>query len=172
MSQLPLKLQEQADKYSSLTDKEKRLFISKAYNDKDLSFDVIAKACGTYKNKIIRDAKRLNAVEPRSKSSAQKLALSSGRQEHPTEGKEVSEHVKDTISKKMVDNWKGLSKKEREDRSKLGKQQWDNKSRSEQQQFIKQGNKAVRKAAKSGSKLEKYMNKKHTYEGYKTTYHK
>ena len=170
-STFPVSLEKIAKKYSSLNDDDKRLFITEAYCDQNLSYDVIAELCGTYKNRIIRDAKKLG-IKSKTKSEAQKIALSTGRHTHPTEGKEISNKVKDKISKSMVDSWKDISDEEREKRSQLGKDQWENKSDAEKKSFIKAGNTAIRHAAKTGSKLEIFLAQKLRIEGYDIQYHK
>ncbi len=164
-------LKKVAKKYSSLNDNEKKSFITKAYYDQNLSYDVIAELCGTYKNRIIRDAKKLG-IKSKSKSEAQKAALATGRHTHPTEGKEISNETKDKISKSMVESWEGISDEEREKRKQIGKDQWNDKSDAEKKAFIKTGNTAIRKAAKVGSKLEIFLAQKLRVEGYNIEYHK
>ena len=170
-STFPVSLKKVAKKYSSLNDDDKRLFITEAYCDQSLSYDVIAELCGTYKNRIIRDAKKLG-IKSKTKSEAQKVALATGRHTHPTEGKEISDKVKDKISKSMVDSWNDLSDEEREERSKLGKEQWNNKTDAEKKSFIKSVNTAISKAAKIDSKLEIFLAQKLRIEGYDIEYHK
>ena len=62
-------------------------FIRTEYIENQRSFSDIAEQLGTYTNKVVRAAKKLG-IQPRDKSQAQKLALESGRHDHPTKGKE------------------------------------------------------------------------------------
>lgn len=140
-----------AQQYFHLSDTDKKQFIETAY--KDYSFDNIADACGTYKNKIIRDAKKLG-IKIKSKSEAQKQALNSGRLKPPMQGKHHNLTTKNRISKSMVKFFKYADKSEY---VKRGQQQWDSKTKAEQQEFIKKGRQAIRVAAKKGSKLENFL---------------
>ena len=74
-----------AKKYNTLTDTQKKAFLNEAYHGADLSYPVIAEACGTYANKVRRDGVRLG-IKSKDKSQAQKTALKSGRHKHPTKG--------------------------------------------------------------------------------------
>lgn len=151
MTTLPKNLQKVADQYFELTDLDKKTFIQSAYQD--YSFDVIAQACNTYKNRIVRDAKKLG-IDIKSRSQAQKQAIQSGRTNHPTQGKTRSISTRKKISNSLVNTLKDTDMSDRVER---GKKQWASKSYDEQQEFVKSGRKAIRKAAKEGSKLEKFL---------------
>ena len=75
--------------YWNLQDSEKLFLLKEAYSNEKMSWIQIANALGTYPNKIRREAKRLG-IQSRTKSTAQKEALKSGRSLHPTEGKALT----------------------------------------------------------------------------------
>tara|TARA_R110000803_G_scaffold41244_1_gene88719 strand:- start:2354 stop:3148 length:795 start_codon:yes stop_codon:yes gene_type:complete len=150
----------------------KETFLNDAYSACELSYGEIAKLCGTYANKIRRDAKKLGCATPRDKSTAQKTAISSGRHEHPTEGKELSEATKRKIGHAVADNWANLTDKERAHRSAIGKAVW-NAMTPEQQRNLRAGaGDAIRNAAKHGSKLEKFIKEGLTKAGWLVEFHK
>ncbi len=163
-------LEKQAKKYFTLSDENRLKFLDETYTKKNLSFDVIAKYCGTYKNKVIRDAKKLG-LKIKTKAEAQKHALASGRQAHPTEGKEIPLDVKQKISKTIVTN---LTPADRKKRSQNAKKRWDKMGYIKQEQFKTKGKKAIRTSSEDGSKLEIYLRdqlKKHIKEFGQVIYH-
>lgn len=153
-SNLSSSLHKRAQAYSSMSDKEKLSFLLEAYENH--SFKEIADACGTYTNKIVRDAKRLG-IQPKDKSQAQKDALKRGSSTHPTKGKKRRDDVKVKISESISNMWDDMDEEERERRAKISKENWESKTEQEKEEFIKVGVDAVRKSAKEGSKLEKYI---------------
>ena len=67
------------------------------YQEEEWSTYQIAEKLGTYPNKIRRILKK-NGIHLRTRSNAQKNALSSGRSSHPTAGTTMSEETKMKIS--------------------------------------------------------------------------
>ena len=170
IDELTKKLQQQAEKYFTLSDEKRLSFLDETYTKQNLSFDVIAKHCGTYKNKVIRDAKKLG-LKIKTKAEAQKHALASGRQAHPTEGKEIPLDVKQKISKTIVTN---LTPADRKKRSQNAKKRWDKMGYIEQEQFKKKGRKAIKVTSEDGSKLERFLHTqllKHIKEFGQVAYH-
>lgn len=165
------RLSKQAKKYIEMNDDKKREFIDEAYNKENLSYGVIAKMCGTYVNRIRRDALKLG-FESRDKSEAQKLALATGRTEHPTEGKGHSEETKLKLSDKIGEVWDNLTDEERERRSKLSKDYWESMGEHRKKEMNKVGCDAVRETAKVGSKLELYLRDELNNAGYKINFHR
>lgn len=138
-----------------LSDKDKKEIID-LYTNHNESMVTLAQKYNTYTNKIRRLLIKEGA-EIRDKSEAQKLALNSGRHEHPTKGKKRPEEFRVTISEKMKDHWDGLDDTERERRSELAKEQWDNMDDEQREQMKVNSAKAIRNASKEGSKLEKFL---------------
>lgn len=135
------------------------------YVKEEKSTHAIAKIYNTYPNKIIRALKELE-VKLRDKSSAQAVALKQGRSQHPTEGKERPQEVKNKISDSMYDQWQNMSDEEKERRSDMAKQQWEDMSPEDKQEFFKKATIAIKKASKEGSKLELYVFKALTEAGF------
>lgn len=136
-----------------------------------LSTPEIAAELGSYKNAIRRVLVANN--EPiRSRSEAQRLALESGRAEHPTEGKERSEEEKVRISEGVAGYWEKMSAEERDRRSQQAKDQWDAMSEEERQLLMAAANEGIRESSKNGSKLEKALLEGLTNAGFVVEYHR
>jgi very-short-patch-repair endonuclease len=136
-----------------------------------MSLYEIAQEYGTYANKVRRDANKLGA-NFRSKSEAQKNALATGAQTHPTKGKVRSEEVKIKISESVAGVWENMDDKEKTRRSKLAKMQWKDMSVEEKKDLRNKAYAGVREASKNGSKLEKSILEWLVDKGYKTIFHK
>jgi len=171
MKNLPKSLLDKSKKYSTLDDGGKFVFIDKLYHKHNMSYDNIAELCGTYKNRIRRDALRLG-VKARDKSQAQKIALQEERSKHPTEGTKRTAETKVKISDALSENWSNLTPDELQYRKDLGKARWDSMTEYEKSEFHKKAGDAIRKAAKDGSKLEKYLKDKLVMDGYQVEFHK
>lgn len=120
------------------------------------SMIVLAEKYGTYTNKIRRLLIKEGAPI-RDKGEAQKLALQSGRHNHPTKGKKRPESFKVTISEKLKDHWDSIDDDERERRSDMAKEQWKNMDDDQREKMKENSIKAIRTASKEGSKLEKHV---------------
>lgn len=130
--------------------------IIEMYTIQNLSTHVIAEHFGTYHQKITRYLKRWGVVL-KSKSTAQKEALSSGRFEHPTKGTIRSDEVKQKISAKMVDSWAELSSVEKKRRVEKARENWDNLPEEQKKSLQEAAHAAIRVSAKDGSKLEIFV---------------
>lgn len=157
--------------YDQLSDSDKKNIINDLYIENKKSFADIAEMCGTYANKIRRDAKSFG-IEIRSKSEAQKNALTIGKHKHPTKGKQRDAQTKAKIGRGVMTSWENLSDSELESRKEKSRQQWINMSDDEKENLIRLANEAVRTASKTGSKLEKYLLNKLISNGYKIDFHK
>lgn len=171
MKKLPNSLVDKASKYSELKDSEKLRLLTDLYARRKLSWKNIADLCGTYPNKVRRDAGKLG-LESRTKSEAQSLALKTGRHNHPTKDKGHTEETKIQISDKVADIWDNLSQKERDKRKLEALKRWNEKSPEEIKEFRRASIDAIRAAAKDGSALEKYLHENLIKNGYKVDFHK
>lgn len=142
--------------FFKLSDKDRLSYYNNSYHLCEKSWGDIARALGTYPNKVRRDATKLGILS-RDKSEAQKVALSSGRHIHPTVGKEHSEETKKKISESQGKVWDGLTDQERKERSEIGLESWNKKTESQKSEFFKKSHEAMREAAQNGSKMENYL---------------
>lgn len=157
--------------YNDLNDNAKKDILLKEYSDLKKSFQEIALIYNTYANKLRRDAIKFD-ISIRSKSDAQKNALTKGVAKHPTKGKERSEDEKVKIGFGVMKNWENLDKKTLDSRKKKAKDNWEKLSDDEKSNMISSANAAVRTASKNGSKLEKFILECLLTDGYKVDFHK
>jgi very-short-patch-repair endonuclease len=130
------------NKFFNDTGETRLAYYNKQYHEKKKSWKEIADMLNTYPNRVRRDAKKLGVVS-RSKSDAQKTALSEGRREHPTKGKKLSDETKLKISESQGKVWDSLTDAA-----------------------------GVQEAARSGSKVEKYLSDFLIEKGYRVDRHK
>jgi very-short-patch-repair endonuclease/DNA-binding CsgD family transcriptional regulator len=140
------------------------------YSEENKSTYEIAELLNTYPNKIRRTLKK-HGVSLKSKSEAQKLALESGRCQHPTEGKKRSLEERVKISDGLISHWDSISEEEKEKRAKQAKDRWNKMSASQKDRMSQLATAAIRKAGKEGSKLEKFIGKKVQEAGYRVEFH-
>lgn len=157
--------------YNKLTDDDKRVFLHQEYEINKKSFQHIAESCGTYANKVRRDAIRLK-IKIRDKSEAQKNALNNGSANHPTMGKSRSDTIKQKIGMSVLKSWENLDSKELAKRKQKARKNWENKPDDEKELILKQANTAVRESSKTGTKLEKFLHKELLACGYSVDFHK
>jgi len=155
---------------SAFINKYKEYIIEQYVNEKKSTYE-IAQDLKTYPNKIRRALNTLG-VDLRDKSSAQTVAIESGRHEHPTRGKKRTEAEKVAISNGMATYWENMEEDERERRSDLSKKQWAEMSEEDKANLRKLAAEAVRKASKEGSKIEKFIYEGLTKVGYDVIFHK
>jgi len=141
------------------------------YVNQNMSTYVIAEKYGTYPNKVRRLLKKLN-IPLNDKSTAQKIAIESGRSQHPTEGKERDPEVKQKISEGVYQSWQKISTKERQKRVDTSRTQWYNMTELERENLRSAAAQAVRKASKEGSKMENFLLTELTTLGYDVIFHK
>jgi very-short-patch-repair endonuclease len=155
---------------SAFINKYKEYIIDQYVNEQKSTYE-IATDLKTYPNKIRRTLNTLG-VPLRDKSSAQTVAIESGRHEHPTRGKKRTESEKIAISNGMAVYWEEMEDEERERRSALSKKQWDAMSDEDKANLRELAALAVRKASKEGSKIEKFIRNGLTEAGYEVIFHK
>lgn len=158
-------------KYNELSDSEKKTLLKKLYIDQKLSFADIAKQQGTYANKVLRDAKKLE-LPIRDKSSAQKNALKTGKHKHPTMGQERDQSIKDKIGMGVMKSWETLSSSELIERKKKAKLAWEDLDDNVKDNILQKANQAVRVASKQGSKLENFLLSALIGDGFRVDFHK
>jgi len=144
--------------------------IIRMYNEENKSTYEIAEVLETYPNKIRRTLKK-HGYSLKSKSDAQKLALESGRVEHPTRGKNRTLKERIKISSGLSSHWDSISDEERENRSKQAKERWEKMDASQKAKMSDLAMSAIRKAGKEGSKLEKFLLGKLNQNGYTVEVH-
>lgn len=157
-------------KYSKLTDTGKKKLITEEHIKKKKSILKIAEEYETYPNRIFRDAKRLG-LKTRSKSEAQKNALSTGVLKHPTKDKKRSQEEKRKIGQSVTKTWVKASKEEKKRRSKISKKNWEKRSQDQVRNMKERSIKGILKASKEGSKLEKHIRDCLVNDGYEFEYH-
>ena len=151
-------------------EKYKEYIIDQYVNQKKSTYE-IAQDIGTYPNKIRRTLNTLG-VDLRDRSSAQTVAIETGRHEHPTRGKKRTEAEKIAISNGRSHFWDNMEETERERRSKISKEQWASMSEEDKANLRRLAAEAVRKASKEGSKIEKFICEGLTGAGYDVIFHK
>lgn len=157
--------------YEKMTDQEKQNIINDLYTHQHQSLAVIAKKLLTYPNKVRRDAKKYG-IDLRNKSTAQKIALNSGRHKHPTKNTTRDEDTKQKIGAAVMQNWESLSDQDKKKRQIKAKKNWNKLSIDEKENILKLANTAVRQTSKTGSKLEKYILNCLMRDGYRVDFHK
>lgn len=155
---------------SAFINKHKEYIINEYVENKKSTYE-IAQELKTYPNKIRRTLNTLG-VSLRDKSSAQTVAIKSGRHEHPTRGKKRTEAEKIAISNGMANYWDNMEEDERKRRSDLSKKQWAEMSEEDKANLRKLAAEAVRRASKEGSKIEKFVYEGLTGLGYDVIFHK
>lgn len=124
------------------------------YEEKQRSFEDIAKELGSNSNRIRRYAKKIGA-KIRNHSEAQAAALSTGKVQHPTLGKRLSHETKEKISRTVEKSWAGISEEERERRRAVQSENFS--KRDDLDEMRTKAARAVRNARLVGSKLEQAM---------------
>ena len=130
--------------------------VIKMYNKENKSTYEIAKLLDTYPNKIRRTLLK-HGQKLKDKSEAQKTALAEGRSSHPTLGRKRSKDERIKISSSLVDYWEDMTEKERNRRSKIAKKNWKNMTAQQKENMRSKGIAAIQLAATQGSKLEQFI---------------
>lgn len=149
--------------------RHKEYIINAYVNDKKSTYQ-IADELKTYSNKI-RSALKFLGIPLRSYKEAQALVLETGRSEHPTKGKKLSENHKNSIGKYRAKVWREMTDEDRAKISNMKKEQWDRMSDSEKSEMRRLAAEAVRMASKDGSKSEKFVRKGLAELGYDVLFH-
>ena len=131
----------------------------------------IAEKFNTYPNKIRRILTK-HGVQLKSRSQAQKNALSNGRAKHPTFGKERTQEEKLKISSSVQNYWSKMSDEEYTRRCSDARDRWHAMPEEERDRICSMAIKAIQLAGKEGSKLEKFILERLTALGYSVEFHK
>jgi very-short-patch-repair endonuclease len=158
-------------KYNKLSDQQKIALINEQYLVQKKSFADIASECGTYANKIRRDAKKLG-IPIRDKSAAQINALQTGKHKHPTKGLSRDEITKSKIGLSVMKSWDDMDQQTLDARKHKSKLAWQALDDDQKENIIASANQAVRKSSKTGSKLEKFLLQKLLEDGFVVEFHK
>lgn len=157
--------------YKQLSDQQKTDLLKDLYENQNKSFSEIAKIYNTYASKLSRDAAKYG-IKIKTKSEAQKLALSSGKSQNPTKGKQRTEEDKRKIGKAVYSSWQNIDEKTKQNRAKKSKEVWNKRDQDNKQNMMTKANQAVRQASVQGSKLEKFFLAKLLESGYRVDFHK
>lgn len=157
--------------YDNLSKQDKLSILNSLYHDEQLSWAEVAKRLNITVDKARKQGKKLG-IKSRDKSSAQKVALQTGRSEHRTEGRKRSEQEKMKISEGVGRVWDGLTEEELEERRQWAKEAWDNKSELEKWDMQHKSSLALNRASRLGSKLELFLFQELTKLGHKIELHK
>ena len=141
------------------------------YTKKEKSTHKIAEEMGTYPNKIRRILIK-NGVILRDKSSAQSIAIDSGRHSHPTKGRRRTEDERIKISEGMSFHWEVMGEDERERRSEIARKQWMSMTDEEKKNLLSMAAEGMRRAGREGSKLEKFLLSGLTSAGHRVIFHR
>lgn len=131
-------------------------YLERHYNELGESTHVIANLQSTYPNEVVR-ALKFHDIELRTKSEAQKKAMATGRNRHPTEGSQRPQETRNRIGEGVSLSWSRLTPDQRLERSRRSQQQWENLTQEEKAEFRAAALEALREAATNGSKLELYL---------------
>jgi very-short-patch-repair endonuclease len=131
----------------------------------------IATLLGTYPNKVAREMDKLG-VPRRSYSEAQKVALATGKNKHPTKGKKHSAETRVKISERLAEEWAGKTPEEKAAVSKRNKEIWKNLTEEQKSNIRSASAKAIRRTSDEGSKLEKIVAAGLEEAGYVVDFHK
>jgi very-short-patch-repair endonuclease len=130
-------------------------YIVSRYEDNHSTYS-IAKELGTYPKKIERVLKK-HGVEIRSRSDAQKLAMESGRNKHPTKGRKRTEEEKVKISEGVHQNWKNMTDEQRDQISEEARERWNQMPADKRRDMMEKAGQALQKTCSEGSKAERYI---------------
>lgn len=139
-----------------LLSKDFKDYMAEHYVAGNQSVPDIAAEFNTYPNAIYRAMRKLG-IPRRTRSEAQKVVLSSGKVEHPTEGKELAPETKRKIGEAVYKSNINLSETERDRRSKRKKEIWEAIPEEVRKEYLTKSHKSIRRAAKEGSKFEKFI---------------
>lgn len=146
-------------------------YIHKHYIELQKSPPQIAEELGTYSNKVRRAIIKYG-YSLRDRSEAQAIALQSGRQKHPTQGKSHDDVTKRKIAVSMSKSLEKMSPEKKAKKAKKAADNWAQKSMTERTAFLDAAFDGVRKASKEGSKLEIFLRDELIGAGFTIEWHK
>jgi len=149
---------------------ENQIDLINRYSVKKESIHQIAESYKCYPNKILRALKFLK-VSIRNKSESTKVALDTGRKQHPTKGVTRSIAEKISISEGRSKAYENLTDAEKERISNIAKERWKAIPDDVKENMRKLANEAIRLTSKNGSNLEIYLHKGLVQAGYDCYHH-
>ena len=141
------------------------------YTDNNKSTYDLANMYNTYPNKIRRILVK-HGVQLKTKSEAQKNALSNGKSQIQTQGKSRTKEERLKISSSLKKRWENIDKESYDEHVQRAKKRWYAMPDHERKNMSQLAMKAIRTAGKEGSKLEKFLKEEITKEGYTIEVHK
>jgi very-short-patch-repair endonuclease len=145
-------------------------FLLKHYKESQLSTVEISEKYG-FSISMVRRALIKYKIPLRSKSTAQKIVLETGRADHPMEGKTHTLKSKEKIGASVTEAWDSFDEAKLQDISRKAQLQWNNRPEKEKEEFRQKAQVGLRKAVEEGSKLEKFICKLLEKNGYKVQFH-
>jgi len=113
-----------------------------------------------------------HGIDIKSKSDAQKNALSRGVAKIPTQGTKRSKEEKLKISSGLVKRWENMSEEEYSKCVEQARDRWYNLTDEQKKNMSASATKAIQKAGKEGSKLEKFLKNELSRLGFVIEIHK
>ncbi len=150
---------------------DQKAVLHECHNVGGLTTAQIGERYKTYANKVRRHAEKIG-FKFRNRSEAQALALSSGRVEHPTAGRERTNEEKAKIGKSIAQKWEEISDEERDRRAEISKENWKNRSQADLDEMYRKATEARLQVAKDGSKLEHHIVEELRNNGFDVEFHK
>lgn len=147
-----------------------RSFLLEEYSKKERSPYDIAEELNTYPN-AVRRALKYHGIPLRDKAKAQKIALASGRSEHPTKGKQHSPKTKDKMSRNISKAISNIPEERKKEWHEKLKKKWAALSIEDKKNLQTLAAQARRKTIEDGSKLEQFILVGLRTKGYDTQFH-
>jgi hypothetical protein len=133
-----------------------KTYLLEEYVRKERSIYDISDGVDVYPN-LIRRAMVAHNIPRRDLSEAQKLALKTGRQDHPTEGRARTKQERDAIAGGQEQAWQNVTPESLELRREKARGQWAAMSAEERQRSVGRAHAATRKASVTGSRLARLV---------------
>lgn len=131
----------------------------------------IADVAGVSATTIMRAFKK-NGKQLRSKSEALKKSVKDGKLKSPTVGKKRTRAEKDSIARSRAVAWRNIDPEARESFKNAARERWEEWTDAEKVERQRRAGEGLSVAAKEGSKLEKFVYKSLTNDGYNVILHK
>jgi hypothetical protein len=129
-----------------------KTYLLEEYVRKERSIYDISDGVDVYPN-LIRRALLAHSIPRRDLSEAQKVALKTGRQAHPTEGRSRTKQERDAIAGGQERAWQNATPESLERRRERARGQWAAMSDEERQRSVGRAQEATRAASVTGSRL-------------------
>lgn len=164
------KLETYASQFTDANDKERAAILSLLNHEEKLSLREIAKLFTMSLGKISRLFQKYE-IQPRSKSEVQKDKIQSGKVEHPTKGKKLSEETKRKISDVQSADWKN-NPESRAKAAEATRLYWSEMDEQKKKELLGKCGNGIREASKKGSKLEHLLSDAIIKNGFASISHK